>query len=208
MPGLGYHRRVFLTQAEAAMPGPDTEFNHVCRKVGDVVEVLPGSLSDKARKEVNDLCGKLAQKAKTKSEDLDHLFRGEFGKLSEETKKELAELVRDIAKDHTAAPVGPTYDFQLKPINLEGLTKGKGERLQLGLPFKFTSGTDVYLFLNYDKDLLLKGTPQLYGGGAGFEQKFDFAKDAKLKGEILLDTSQGGVKPAGFIKLEWKFGGP
>jgi hypothetical protein len=34
------------------MPGPDTELNRMCRKVGDVVEVLPNGLSEKARKEI------------------------------------------------------------------------------------------------------------------------------------------------------------
>lgn len=192
------------------MPDPATDFNRVCRKVGDVVEVLPNALSEKARKEVNDLCGKLSEKVKTKTEDLEHVFQGEFDKLSAETKKELAELARDIAKDHTAAPLAPkqwSFDpVTLKPIELESLTKGKGERFQLSLPFKFSSHTDVYVWLNYDKDQLMKASvPSLYGGGAGFEQKFDFAKDAKLKGEVLIDTSQGKPSAAGFIKMEWKF---
>jgi hypothetical protein len=183
------------------MPGPDTELNRMCRKVGDVVEVLPNGLSEKARKEINDACGKIAEKAKTKADDIDHFAKGEFDKISKETLTELAELAKDVGKDHTAAPLTPAPK-EVKPIDLESLTK-KGERFKLSVPIKFSNQTDVYLFLNYDKGELLKGNPTLFGTGAGFEHKF--TPDAKLKGEVLIDTSQQKVSGAGFIKLEVKW---
>ena len=46
------------------MSEPDTELNRMCRQLGDVTEVLPGSLSKAARKEINEACGKLAENAK------------------------------------------------------------------------------------------------------------------------------------------------
>lgn len=183
------------------MPGPETELNRVCRKVGDVVEVLPKGLSDKARKEINEACGKIAEKAKTKAEDLEHVAKGEFDKISKETLKELAELAKDVGKDHTAAPAVPAPK-ELKPVDLESLTK-KGERFKISVPVKFSNQTDVYLFLNYDKNELMKFNPTLHGAGAGFEHKF--TPDAKLKGEVLIDTSQQKVSGAGFIKLEVKW---
>lgn len=73
----------------------------------------------------------------------------------------------------------------------------------MGVPFKFSNRTDVYLFLNYDKGELLKGNPTLFGPGAGFEHKF--TPDAKLKGEVLIDTSQQKASGAGYIKLEVKW---
>ena len=186
------------------MPPPDTDLNRMCRKMGDVVEVLPKGLSDKARKEINDACGKIAEKAKTKADDLDHIAKGEFDKISKETMKELAELARDVGKDQTAAPATTSAPAlkEVKPVDLESLTK-KGERFKLSVPFKFSNQTDVYLFLNYDKGELMKGNPTLFGTGAGFEHKF--TPDAKLKGEVLIDTSQQKVSGAGFIKLEIKW---
>ena len=183
------------------MSNPVTELIRMCRKVGDVVEVLPKALSDKARKEINDVCGKITDKAKTKAEDLEHVAMGELGKISKETLKELAELAKRVGKDHSAGPALPPVPApkDVKPVALEGLTK-KGDRLKISVPFKFSNRTDVYLFLNYNKSELLKFNPTVYGAGAGIEHKF--TRVIKGTGEVLVDTSQEEVSGAGFIKLE------
>ena len=183
------------------MPGPETGLNRACRKVGAVAEVLPQSWSGKARGEINEACGKIAAKAKTKARDLEHLAAGQLGRISEETWTELAEIARDQAKSLSAGPAKDPYPkLSLKPAKLTDLTKGKGERFKLGVPVKLSSGTDIYLFLNYDKKRLLRGDPTLYGGGAGFKQAV--GNRTSLSGEVLLDTSKEQTSKAGFIKLE------
>lgn len=183
------------------MPGPETGLNRACRKVGRVAEVLPQSWSRKARGEINEVCGKIAAKAHTKARDLEHVAAGQLGRVSQETWTELAEIARDQAKSLSTGPAKDPYPkLSLKPDKLTDLTKGVGERLQLGVPVKLSSGTDIYLFLNYDKKRLLCGDPTLYGGGAGF--RHSVGTRTTLTGEVLIDTSKEQTSKAGFIKLE------
>ena len=189
------------------MSGPNTELNRVCRKLGDVTEVLPSFLSETARKEINNACGRLAEKAKQKAEDLEHLTRGDLEKISKDTWKEIAELAKDLGQSSTPTPPPRGYT-PLQPgpmINLEDLTKGKGDRLKLSVPVKFVSRhTDVYLIVNYDRQALMGDFDlKLYGAGAGLGHKF--GDNTKLTGEITVDTSSHTTQPAGFIKLEIKF---
>ena len=86
------------------MSGPHTGLNSTCRKAGGILEVLPESLSTKARQEINKACSELARKAKDKTQDLEHVARGELGKVSKETQKELAELARDLGQKHSHTP--------------------------------------------------------------------------------------------------------
>ena len=84
--------------------------------------------------------------------------------------------------------------------DVASLTKGKGERLKVAVPLKFSNATDVYLFLNYDKRALMRFDPKLYGGGAGVTHAL--SPDATVKAEVAVDASQRQVQTAGYIKLE------
>lgn len=188
------------------MSGPDTEFNRMCRQLGGVTEILPGSLSEAARKEINEACGKLAENAKQKGKDLEHLVRGDLGKISEDTWKELATLAKDLGQS-PAAHQTPAWRQPVSPptiSDVSSLTKGEGERLKISLPFKFSSHTDVYLMLNYDQQALLRNLDvQINGAGAGL--KTEFSKNIKLTSEIFVDTSNKSLEKSGFIKLEVRF---
>ena len=113
---------------------------------------------------------------------------------SRKARGELNEACCEIAAKAEALSAGPAKDpypkDSLKPDKLTDFTNGSGERLKLGVPVKLSSGTDIYLFLNYDKKRLLRGDPTLNGGEAGFRAADRGSYHAQRRG---VDRHQEGT---------------
>jgi hypothetical protein len=181
-----------------------TDFELACRKVGTVVEVLPHGLEQKAKAQLFKACGTISQKAQAKARDLEHVARGELGKVSKDTWKQVAELVRDAAKKHGSPKVDLPHDRikreKFKPDLVHDVTKGKGKQQSVRVPIRFANGLDVNLLVNYDPDKLWQGKLDLLGGGIGATQKIGDHTTVDMR--VFVDTSDVKTNGGGSVSVK------
>lgn len=166
-----------------------------CEKAEGATEVLPFGLSDAAAKEVRSFCTDVTRRADRYTGDLQAVALARWDLVSNDTKKELAQLASRAASPYRAPP----SDGRQDPIvDVATVTRGAGKQFKLGVPVKFASHTDVKLLINYDYGRLTKLDPKFLGAGAEVTQPFSWGK---VDGAVLVDTSRGVPDYSGFIRI-------
>jgi len=184
-----------------------TDFELTCRRVGNLVEVLPHSLEQKAKAQLYKACGKISKKAQAKAKDLEQVARGELGLVSKETWKQVAELVKmageKLSAEKPNLPRDKLKPEKYKPGLVHDATKGQGSQKRVRLPIRFANDLDVHIMVNYDPDKIRHGQIDFLGAGLGATKKI--GQHTSIDARVFVDTSEVRTNGGGsvLVTVEW-----